>query len=668
MLAYQPTPQPSSLLQAAAAGGLPKYSLHEPAHHSLHPLIVYLSNSIRRDVRLLAAMGVIKEQGVKVISSHLPYAATAASTAASVEEEEDAILKALSLSASACSLPLQSPESIARSPASTAKDVASLSQSMTSLPKGATVGDASRAVAQAKTLNRQRSETAPLRPMQQPKQPQTSQPSQPSQQPPHQQALRASGSPRKEKQHRHEGFGAKLGAFFNKLTLDSETSPRARGAKAGSITPASSPRALSGSQPPRHASAGSAKVPFPHSPGTLSFVCSESSLVIAADAPRAHERSLSDTPHTPQLAQLAVTAHAAPKLPHRVTVSHCPAPPGIASVRHQHLVAAQDPHQLRKPSQGSQRSGASASGVSTGSAQSSESSTLASGRNTAASNRSSNRSSGASTLANRKRSFTHLGLSMESLPAVEQKHQQQLQPISPLSSCSPRDLQLRRAKPTTNIASLQAKLVSPGAISEGMARLAAPSNSLGLVLQSSSAAIAAKPKPLSASIRAQRHHSSFSVVKEPKSPSSASRFNCGLSSIVQSRSGGGPSSSVCRSAAPSTLAFPPMPSDACQAAMLSGSAEQAEVDRRSQLTPPPNISRALSDSTMDKSLASMVLVATATYDYSSGIKGDLEFAKGERIVIQSKVNDDWWFGSILPEAGRGSTGRSGMFPRSHVAF
>ncbi|KAJ2219630.1 hypothetical protein IWW45_009291 [Coemansia sp. RSA 485] len=71
---------------------------------------------------------------------------------------------------------------------------------------------------------------------------------------------------------------------------------------------------------------------------------------------------------------------------------------------------------------------------------------------------------------------------------------------------------------------------------------------------------------------------------------------------------------------------------------------------------------------MDKTIAAMVVVATAAYDYTSSIKGDLEFKKGERIVIQSKINDDWWFGSILPEAGRGSTGRSGMFPRSHVAF
>ncbi|KAJ2240471.1 hypothetical protein GGH98_005927 [Coemansia sp. RSA 454] len=68
------------------------------------------------------------------------------------------------------------------------------------------------------------------------------------------------------------------------------------------------------------------------------------------------------------------------------------------------------------------------------------------------------------------------------------------------------------------------------------------------------------------------------------------------------------------------------------------------------------------------SLASLVVVATAAHDYASGVKGDLEFARGERIVIQSRVNDDWWFGSILPAAGRGSTGRSGMFPRTHVSL
>ncbi|KAJ2803531.1 hypothetical protein H4S07_004432, partial [Coemansia furcata] len=123
-------------------------------------------------------------------------------------------------------------------------------------------------------------------------------------------------------------------------------------------------------------------------------------------------------------------------------------------------------------------------------------------------------------------------------------------------------------------------------------------------------------------------------------------------------------------------AFPPMPSDACQAAMLSGSStqlsllakEQHKDSRRSLQKPgPPAAAKAPSDA-VDPAIAAMLVIATSTYDYSSSIKGDLEFVKGERIIVQSKVNDDWWFGSILPESGRGSTGRSGMFPRSHVSF
>ncbi|KAJ2858365.1 hypothetical protein GGI22_003326, partial [Coemansia erecta] len=408
MLAY---PQP------AQPGLLPKYSLHEPTALGIRPLVAYLCSSIRRDVRLLTAMGCISEQGAKVIASYLPHAD---------DPSDDAIVQALAAHVAGDG-PL-SPESAA----------AGLRQSVSSLPKD-TEADERRPIAQAKKLNRQRSETAPLKPIQAHKQTH----------------VRDAGSPRKEKQ-RHEGLGARLGAFFNKLTLDSETSPRARGTK-GSLTPAVG------------------KVPFPQSPGALSFVHSESVLVSPAsnssstgtnasssssndDGRRAHERSLSDTPQP---------AGHAPRLPHRVTVSHCQSP-------------ALDTQ--RKASHGSRRSG-----VSSGKA-SSEASTLASGRTTAASNRSADRTSGASTLANRKRSFTHLGLSMEALPADAA--------IRPLSSgaCGP---QLRRAKPAANISMLQAKLGSPAAVTEGMARLAAPSNSLGLVLQSSSAALAAgKPKQL----------------------------------------------------------------------------------------------------------------------------------------------------------------------------
>ncbi|KAJ2405288.1 hypothetical protein GGI10_005391, partial [Coemansia sp. RSA 2530] len=377
---------------------------------------------------------------------------------------------------------------------------------------------------------------------------------------------RAPSSPRKEKS-RHEGLGAKLGAFFNKLTLDSETSPRLR-----ITTP--SPR---GSM---------AKLPFPKAPGSSSPLASVSLATLAEEA--------SDEP---------------PRVAHRQTVSYCQTPQGVMQTRQL--------HEQRKSSQSSQHSATTTQSAS-------------------------DRSSGASTLTvnTRKRSFTHLGLSMESLPSEH-----------PPQSAGP---QLRRAKPTANLTTFQAKLTTN----------VVPTNSLGLVLQSTSVA----PKPLPT--RAQRHHNSLSVVhKEPKSPTSA-RVNYGLSSIVSSRYNATAASPL--SSKPAS-AFPPMPSDACQAAMLSGSSAQLSLlareqkdNRRSQQKPPP-VAKALSDSSTD-SIASMLVIATSTYDYSSSIKGDLEFVKGERIIVQSKVNDDWWFGSILPESGRGSTGRSGMFPRSHVSF
>ncbi|KAJ2419925.1 hypothetical protein GGF47_004493, partial [Coemansia sp. RSA 2524] len=63
MLALQPSKQPTLLSRLNAA---------EPAY--AHPLVVYLSNSIKRDVRLLAAMGALAESGAKVIASYLPHA------------------------------------------------------------------------------------------------------------------------------------------------------------------------------------------------------------------------------------------------------------------------------------------------------------------------------------------------------------------------------------------------------------------------------------------------------------------------------------------------------------------------------------------------------------------------------------------------------------------
>ncbi|KAJ1734013.1 hypothetical protein LPJ61_001283 [Coemansia biformis] len=561
-----------------------------PGGHSYaHPLVVYLSTSIRRDVRLLAAMGAIAESGMKVICSYLPHAAPGddedGAARSGPDEDAAAVLRAL------------------------ASGIRALEPAGGGSPR---------------RLNRQRSETAPLRP------------AQPHQPHPHSahptvqlQIQRVPGFSRKDnKPHRHEGLGARLGAFFNRLTLDSETSPRARGSK-GSITSGSSPRS-------------GAKTAFPLSPAspTSSKTC------------RFHERSLSDALQSPQLDRLKAVVQTEPKLPHRVTVSHCQAPLGICPKQHLQLLK-QDVEQPRKPSQGSQRSGASSN--------SAISATIADNASagSAASNRSSNRSSAASTLANRKRSFTHLGLSMESLPTHHEL------PTSPLAG-SARSPLLRRAKPATNISTFQAKLATPGSVPEGMARLAAPSNSLGLVLQTSSAALAAKPKTKSSlpPIRAQRHHNGAAAAAREHSKSPVSpRLHCGLSSIVAARHAASPPNTA------ATMAFPPMPSEACQAAMLSGSTPSLVSDQASSLhSTPPSIAKSFSDPAMDSSgsLASLIVVATAAYDYSSGVKGDLEFSKDERIVIQSKVNDDWWFGSILPEAGRGSTGRSGMFPRSHV--
>ncbi|KAJ2851513.1 hypothetical protein IWW36_000997 [Coemansia brasiliensis] len=427
-----------------------------------HPLVIYLSNSIKRDVRLLAAMGAIADSGAKVICSYLPHATD------DDDADDSAVLRAL---------------------ASSGRDASATAE---------TVG--------TKRLSRQRSETAPLRPAP------LAHGAIPLQ------TQRAPGSPRKEKA-RHEGLGARLGAFFNKLSLDSE--PSSRGSK-GSIT--ASPRSPA----------------FP-----------------------LHERSLSDAP------------------------AHC-------------MALSSHSDGQRKVSHGSSGSSAAAS------------TTVADDSGDSASSRSS-----VSQAANRKRSFTHLGLSMESLP----------------SAAPGRGPQLRRTKPAARITGPRLAGVGDGQ------RLAKPSNSLGLVLQAS----AAQPnhsRPIPAPIRTQRHHASFGT-KEPRSPT---RLHC-LSAIVGSRA----------TSPKPAMAFPPMPSEACQAAMLSESAEL------------PSSQRALSDSELDSSQASLIVVATAAYDYASGVKGDLEFSKGERIVIQSKVNDDWWFGSILPAAGRNSTGRSGMFPCSHVS-
>ncbi|KAJ2779578.1 hypothetical protein H4R18_003934 [Coemansia javaensis] len=605
MLALHPAPQ---------AGLLGSLAPPELAHGYGHPLVVYLAASIRRDVRLLAAMGAIGDASARAICSYLPCTASESASGCSDGGDDDttAVLRALSPAASVAAEP------------------------------------------GARRLNRQRSETAPLRPAQ--PQPQPQQQQHPGQAPAAVQLQIQRGpapGSRKDRAHRHEGLGARLGAFFNRLTLDSETSPRARGSK-GSITPASSPRS-----PTKAALSLAGGGGGPESPS------------------RAHERSLSDALQSPQLERLKAVVQAEPKLPHRVTVSHCQAPLGIGPKRHQQLLRL-DPEQPRKPSQGSHRSGASASSAASVAAASSAASVTIADHSSAASasSRASNRSSAASTMGTRKRSFTHLGLSMESLPA---------QPTSPLAG-------------PAAAAAAGPRRALPGPASPdggGIARLAATSNSLGLVLQASASAgaLAAKPgraKPLLAPIRAQRHHHNnsssssggggggASSARDPRGLAASPLRDKHAAGLAAARHAQSPPP-LARSAAPATLAFPPMPSEACQAAMLSGSAVAASSAGglradlpAAQRTPPPSIAKAFSDSTMaastSSSLASLVLVATAAYDYTSGVKGDLEFAKGERIVIQSKVNDDWWFGSILPEAGRGSTGRSGMFPRSHVAL
>ncbi|KAJ2721578.1 hypothetical protein GGI07_003869 [Coemansia sp. Benny D115] len=512
---------------------LPRYSLVEPASLGANALAVHLSNSIRRDVRLLAAMGAISDAGARLIASYLPLAA------AEPAAEEAAVLRALAGTAAAAAAPAE--------PAAQAEP--------------------------AKKLSRQRSETAPLRPLQ----PQSPAPT----------ASPAPHSPRSQlprAQRAHNGLGARLGAFFTKLTLDAEPSPRLRTGRSPPTSPPTSPLASS-------------------------------------TARRNIERSFSDAPRPPQLAHISTVVQAEPRATHRVTVSMCPA--AAPPVR-------RPSHSSNSSSARSSHSNRSSLGAST-TASTATAANVSSSGGSSRSGRTADRSSGASTLATRKRSFTHLGLSMESLA-----------PTSPAP-------QLRRAKPASNIASLQARLSAPGGISEGMARLAAPANSLGLVLRAAGEDAALPlPLPMPAPIRAQRSHNG---VREPRSPGAAR-------------------TQPVRSPAASTLAFPPMPSDACQAAMLSASAASSQLSLAAEPAAAPHLARALSDSGLGAGAgdAPAVLVATAAYDYSSSIKGDLEFSRGERIVVLSKVNDDWWFGSILPEPGRGSTGRSGMFPRSHVSF
>lgn len=52
-------------------------------------------------------------------------------------------------------------------------------------------------------------------------------------------------------------------------------------------------------------------------------------------------------------------------------------------------------------------------------------------------------------------------------------------------------------------------------------------------------------------------------------------------------------------------------------------------------------------------------VVIALFDYSGLDEHDLSFVKGDRIVVEKKVDDGWW-------SGRKEDGSVGLFPRNHV--
>ncbi|KAJ1847957.1 hypothetical protein LPJ73_004113, partial [Coemansia sp. RSA 2703] len=320
--------QQQTLMSPTSSATLPKYSLVEPTNHHTNPLVVYLSNSIRRDVGLLAAMGVIKESGVKVINSYLPFITS--NTAISSSDEEAAVIRALS--DSNCTLPLSS-SSGSDSEGDAHMRSSVFAQSAGNLPKAS--DEPSRPIMQVKKLNRQRSETAPMRPAAQSQLPPLhplAQQQQTAQQPLSSQAQfqRGPSSPRKEKMHGHSGLGAKLGAFFNKLTLDSETSPRpkAGGAKGGATsTPTASPRTPVLASPYHYQHPGPQPEPgSTKSPSLMSFQLSTAPLDSEAEtganfeARRVHERSFSDAPKAPQLARIGAVVQSEPRMmAHRVT-------------------------------------------------------------------------------------------------------------------------------------------------------------------------------------------------------------------------------------------------------------------------------------------------------------------------------------------------------------
>ncbi|KAI7827815.1 hypothetical protein BX661DRAFT_17837 [Kickxella alabastrina] len=220
-------------------------------------------------------------------------------------------------------------------------------QSVDSLPNMSE--DPKRIIAQMKKLNRQRSETAPLRPVQKHDHSPDQHQSQNQLHQLHLQIQRGPSSPRKEKTHKHEGLSAKLGAFFNKLTLDAETSPRLKSTKGLAFTPVNSPRTPG--FPAHQLGASAASVAFPKYPGTMGFQKPASTCGAANDAAkRSNERSLSDAPKSPQISRISAAVKTEPRLTHRVTVSHCQAPAlGIAPRQHQQLLRLEQDTCARHP-------------------------------------------------------------------------------------------------------------------------------------------------------------------------------------------------------------------------------------------------------------------------------------------------------------------------------
>ncbi|KAI8325655.1 hypothetical protein GQ54DRAFT_295253 [Martensiomyces pterosporus] len=703
MIALQQAPSPTSFMAQTAAtpnSGRPAYNtICDPQlQQQPHALAIYLSNSIRRDVRILAALGAIKETSANLIFSYLPHATT------TINDEEVAILQALTCGAAsptpdstiAVRPPGKSPAAAADAIANSASTVKPASPAAEYLSKDMNV----RHIASLpKKSPRQRSETAPLRLIQAASQPYQQQ---------QQQQQRGCGSPpRKDKAQKYEGLGAKIGALFGKFSQDSETSPKPRSVRSNTsvASPLLSPRLKSNKNMPLPAkSAGGTDRKQPDAT-TLASLAAEEELKLHRLSQQ--DSSFKSSPRLPLAARGSANQlnPAIEKVESRGGCNELPL--GIAA-RRAVEVTETDAQKFRIPSQGSQHSSTSSNeSVSTAtiaeySTHSSDTSSIASGRNTSSSTASiksskawrdvqmallhdhqpssvpssaasSATNSAASTLANRKRSYTHLGLSMESFVTADQHPLPTSTAPSPAlsqASSTTRTPQLRRSKPSPNLARFEVKYSGTGTMTEGTSRFTAPTNSLGLMLQSSSASPGpSRSKPLPTPIRAQRHHNSFSVAsREPKSP--AGRVHGGgLSSIVHSRY----AAPAPKPAATGSIVFPSMPTEASQRAMMSaslGSMQQALLKDPAELQAGAQSAPSLPIVALDRKSAGQPLMATAIYNYSSSIKGDLEFAKGDRIAVQSKVNDDWWFGSVVAKHDEyGITAkRTGMFPRSHVAL